>query len=57
MTLGRVFDKFSLDILISISVIVGFTLFGDIVLNWQFVFHYMVHLKLKFQLSSIVHSV
>lgn len=29
--LERVFDKFSLDTLISISIIVGFTLFGDIV--------------------------
>ena len=29
--LERVFDKFSLDTLISISIIVGFTLCGDIV--------------------------
>ncbi len=45
---GRVFDGFSLDTLISISIIVGFTLFGDIVTQ------YMVHLKLNFRLSSTI---
>ena len=54
--LGRIFDKFSLDILISISIIVGFTLFGDIVTQLSMCFSLYGSSKIKFSVIKYYRS-
>lgn len=54
--LGRIFDKFSLDILISISIIVGFTLFGDIVTQLSMCFPLYGSSKIKFSVIKYYRS-
>lgn len=54
--LGRVFDKFSLDILISISIIVGFTLFGDIVTQLSMCFPLYGSSKVKLSVIKYYRS-
>lgn len=53
---GRVFDGFSLDTLISISIIVGFTLFGDIVTQLSMCFPLYGSFKVKLSVIKYYRS-